>query len=145
MRKEEEATRLALRFSGLEHLVSVPFGTERVFDLVFVDRVHFTNLLELFGGILVNGYLLIDSKHSLISGPILHIISGRLRLFWSLLDIVSLDELVLHKVLIPCFIPLLGILNLDSVQSADSHQLVALFFLKFSVCLSVILLAKIIV
>ena len=67
MRKEEEATRLALRFSGLEHLVSIPFGTERVFDLVFVDRVHFTNLLELFGGILVNGYLLIDCKHSLIS------------------------------------------------------------------------------
>ena len=67
MRKAEEATRLALRFSGLEHLISVSFGTERIFDLVFVDRVHFTNLLELFWGILVNSYLLIDCKHSLIS------------------------------------------------------------------------------
>lgn len=145
MRKEEKATRLALRFTGLEHLIPVPFGTERVFNLVFVYLVHFTDLLELFGGILVNGYFLIDSKHSLISWPILLIVIDNLLLFRTLLFVISLDKLILNKIIILRFIPLLGILNLDSVQSTDSHQLVALFFLEFPVCLSVILIAEILI
>lgn len=144
MGEEEKAARFALRFSGLEHLIPVPFGTKRVFNLVFVNRVHLSDFLELFGSILINCYFFIDGQHGLIGRAVLLVVIVDLWLFWSFLDVVCLDELIFYKVFVSSLVPLFGVLDLNPVQPTNSHQLVAFFLLKFSISLNVNLVAKVV-
>ena len=115
----------------LESLITVPLGRQRELDLLFVYLVKLSDLLELLRSILVNGYLLVDSKHGglMIARPRLLSV-GIFLLYLSLLD-----EPITNKVLELSFVPLLRVLDLDSVETTDPHQVVRVSILPLHLLL----------
>ena len=130
MGKEKETSRLALTFTGLKHLISVSLRRKWKFDLILINVVHFSNLLKLLWSIFENGHFLINGQHCLICRCIL--IHGTIDLNWFLWFIffVILDESIFYEVVVLCFVPLFRVLDFDTVETADTHQFVALFFLS---------------
>ena len=112
--EEEERARFTLTFTSFEDLISIPFGRERELDFLFVDLVHFSQLLKLLWSVLKDGYFLVDSKHGLVlSGIFRNCFDGAvLTRDWFL---VLLNELIIDEVLLLSLIPLLRILDLDTV------------------------------
>lgn len=97
--------------------------------------VHLSDLLELLRGILKNSHLLVDSKHCLVSRSIL--IHCTVDLDWLLIRtvLVILNKSIFNKVIIFCFIPLFRILDLNPIESANSHELITFFLLSLHVLL----------
>ena len=127
VRKEEEAAGLALALTRLEHLITITLGRQRVLDADLVNVIHLAHILELFGRVLEDCHLLIDSQHRLVSALIFGDgldggIDGRrphLRLYKQVID----------EIFCLSAVPLLRILDLDSVQATNTHELVV--FLLF--------------
>ena len=126
--------------TGLEHLVSVPLGGQRELDLVLVDVIHLSNLLELLRCILEDGHLLIDGEHGLISRTILLHGHRAIDLNRPLLDggrRIILDKCIFDEVIILGLVPLLRVLDLNPVEPANPEQLIALLLLLLDVFLGV--------
>ena len=130
MRKEKETSRLALTLSCLKHLISISLCREWKLDLILINMIHFSNLLELLWSIFKNSHFFINGQHCLVSRCIL--IHGTIDLYWflSFVFLVILDKSIFNEVIVFCFVPLFRVLDFDTVETADTHQLVAFFFLS---------------
>lgn len=124
MREKEEAARFALRLAGLEHLVAVEFGRQRVLDLIAIDVVDFPDFLELFGCVFVNGYFLVNGQEGWLHHATLTKLLRNLFLF--LLFLLLLNILIGDEVLKLGFVPLLWVLDLDPIESAHAHHITVL-------------------
>ena len=121
MREKEEAARFALGLTGLEHLVAVELGRQRVLDLIAIDVVDFPDFLELFGSVFVNGHFLVNGQEGWLHHAILAIILRNL--FLTLLFLLFLNILFGDEVLKLGFVPLLWVLDLDPIKSTNAHHI----------------------
>jgi hypothetical protein len=129
VRKEEERSRLALRLSSIESLVSVPFSAQRVLDNVFVNIVHFSELLEDKRCVLKDGDFFIDRQDGLSTNLLLFLFLQLIRShancsFGSLQKLNNnsfiSNILVSNKVFVFGLVPHFRILDFDAVQSLNS-------------------------
>ena len=60
MGEKEKAATFPLRFTGLEHLISVELGTQTVFDHLKINLVDLPQESEAVGGVLGDTHVLID-------------------------------------------------------------------------------------
>ena len=62
MREEEKAATFPLRFTCLEHLISVELGTQTVFDHLKINLVNLPQEPEAVGGVFGDTHVFIDDK-----------------------------------------------------------------------------------
>ena len=119
VREEEKAAGFALGLAGLERLVPVALGRERELNLMLVNVVHLSDLLELQGRVFVYGHLLVNGQHGCNRSGLIF----KLRcvcIFLFRLPFL-LNESVTYKVLELRFVPFFWILDFNPVEPTNAH------------------------
>lgn len=129
VREKEKRAWLTLRFSSVESLVSVSLGAQRQLDHVFVNIVHFSDLVENQRGILKDCDFFVDCQNSLSTEIFKSLLLYLLRThaectftaFQKLSNCTIFTNLVCNKVFIFCLVPHFRVLNFNTIKSLDSE------------------------